>query len=139
MAHTLQKYGNESNLLRAVDYINERQKKSLVPKLKNFLNTLEDKRIAIWGLAFKPRTSDMRRAPALDVIQQLKDEYADIVAFDPEAMENARKRLGGSIELAETAYDALEDADGLIICTGRNVYEPGEMEEMGFLYQGVGR
>ncbi len=162
LSYTLEKHGHPSNLLRAVDYINERQKKSLVPKLQDFISDLEGKKIAVWGLSFKPGTSDTRNAPAKAVVKQLQDEYAEVVGFDPKAVEEFSEEFP-DIEYADDKYEALQDADGLIICTewsefsgvdfdkmkslmnksvvidGRNVYDPEEMEEEGFKYQGVGR
>ncbi len=163
IAQILEQYGFTSNLLRTVDYINERQKRSLVPKLKRFLPKLEDKTIAILGLSFKPRTDDIREAPCITVIDQLLKEYAKIRAYDPEAMDNAKKFFRKGVFFAKTAYEALEGADALIILTewdefrepdfekikqlmkqhiiidGRNIYDPSEMKKLGFKYFGVGR
>ena len=163
IAQILEQYGFTSNLLRTVDYINERQKKSLVPKLKRFISKLEGKTIAIWGLSFKPRTDDIREAPSLTVIDQLLKEYAKIRVYDPEAIENAKKHFKKGVIFAKNAYDALKEADALIILTewdefrepdfekikqlmkqpiiidGRNIYDPAEMEKLGFKYKSVGR
>jgi len=163
IAQILEQYGFTSNLLRTVDYINERQKRSLVPKLKKFIPKLEGKTIAIWGLSFKPRTDDIREAPCLTVIDQLLKEYAKIKAYDPEAMENAKKVLKKGVVFAKNAYEALKDADALIILTewdefrepdfakikklmkqhiiidGRNIYDPIELKKLGFKYKGVWR
>jgi len=162
LAHTLEKLGLTSNILRAVDYVNERQKRSILPKLKKELGDLDGKNIAIWGLSFKPRTDDMREAPSLVVIDQLKHEYANIRAFDPIAMRNAKKAIDG-IELSKDMYEALRDADALVILTewddfrspdfarmkslmrnrlifdGRNIYDRLGLESIGFRYYGVGR
>lgn len=162
LAQTLEKQGLTSNILMAVDYTNERQKKSLVTKLKKFIPELENKKIAIWGLSFKPRTDDIREAPSLVVIDQLQNEYAKVSAFDPEAMENAKSQTT-NVEFNENMYDSLKDADALIIATewdefrqpdfekmkslmkipiiidGRNIYNPKEIRELGFKYVGVGR
>ncbi len=162
LAHSLEKQGLTSNILMAVDYTNERQKKSLVPKLKKFLPELEGKTIAVWGLAFKPRTDDMREAPSLAIIEQLQGEYAKIKAYDPEAMKNAKKILK-NVEFTENQYEALKGADALIIATewdefrqpdfekmkslmknhvvidGRNIYSPAEMKKQGFKYASIGR
>jgi UDPglucose 6-dehydrogenase len=124
---------------------------------------LDGKTVAVWGLSFKPRTSDTRNAPALTVIDQLLDKYATVKAYDPEAMEEARDELPSKVEFADTALDALRDADALILCTewdefrepnfdkmqslmrqpividGRNVYDPDAMKQRGFTYQSVGR
>ncbi|MBN2052426.1 UDP-glucose/GDP-mannose dehydrogenase family protein [Candidatus Woesearchaeota archaeon] len=163
LAQMLEQHGLTSNLMRTVDYINERQKRSLVPKLKKFLPKLEGKTIAIWGVAFKPRTDDIREAPSLVVIDQLLKEDALIKAYDPEALENAKNNLKKGVFFASNAYEAVEGADALIICTewdefrepdfermkklmkqhiiidGRNLYEPEDIEKLGFKYKGVGR
>ncbi|MGM5485307.1 MAG: nucleotide sugar dehydrogenase [Nanobdellota archaeon] len=160
LSQSLEKEGLTSNIIRAVDYINERQKKSIVPKLKKMLGDLDGKKIALWGLSFKPRTDDIREAPSLVIIDQLKNEFAEVSAFDPEAMDNV-KQAGVDVELVDNKYDALKDADALIIVTewdefrqpdfermkklmkkpnvldGRNIYDPEEME--GFNYLSVGR
>ncbi len=162
LAQTMEQYGTTSNFLRAVDYINERQKKSLVPKLKKLVPNLDGKKIAVWGLSFKPRTSDIRNSAALTVIGQLQDEFAQVAVFDPEAMDEARAVLQG-VAFADDAYAALKDADALIVCTewdefrtpdlermkglmttpviidGRNVFDAREVTEMGFQYVGIGR
>ena len=161
LGHTLEKLGLNSNVLMAVEYVNERQKKSLVPKLKKDLPNLEGKKIAIWGLSFKPRTDDMREAPSLVVIDQLKNEEAKVYAFDPVAMDNAKKIV--DVNYVENMYDALVDAEALIIVTewdefrnpdfekmktlmkgniiidGRNIYDRKDIEKLGFKYHGVGR
>ncbi len=162
LAQTMEQHGTASNFLRAIDYINERQKRSLVPKLKKLLPELDGRRIAIWGLSFKPRTSDVRNSAALTVAMQLQDEYADVVVFDPEAMDEARKVLP-QVTYARDAYAALDGADALIVCTewdefrvpdfermkrlmrgaivvdGRNILDPGEVRALGFQYVGIGR
>jgi len=163
LSHMLEQHGLTSNLMRTVDYINERQKRSLVPKLKKLLPELEGKTIAVWGLAFKPRTDDIREAPGLTVIDQLLKEEAIVRAYDPEAMENAKQAFKKGVVFAKTAYEALEGADALLILTewdefrepdfekmkklmkqciiidGRNLYEPADIEKLGFKYRGVGR
>ena len=152
----------ESKILQSVEKVNEEQKKSLLPKIKKLLPELNGKTIAIWGLAFKPKTDDMREAPSIVVIGQLQNEGAKIKAFDPEAKETAKKMLD-NIEYVKDPYDAIKDADALVIVTewnefrnldkekmkqllkepnvidGRNVYGPKEMKELGFNYIGVGR
>ena len=162
LAHSLEKEGATSVLLMAVDYINERQKRSIVPKLKKFLPDLKGKTIALWGLAFKPRTDDMREAPSLSIIEQLQEEYAKIQAFDPESMENTKKITKG-ITFTKNPYEALENADALIIVTEwdefrqpdftkikkllknpiiidtRNIYDPKEIKALGFQYSCIGR
>ncbi|MFT4297914.1 MAG: UDP-glucose dehydrogenase family protein [Candidatus Woesearchaeota archaeon] len=162
LSHTIEKLGLTSNILRAVDYVNERQKRSIVPKLKKKIKNLEEKKIVIWGLSFKPRTDDIRESPALIVIEQLENEYAKVKAFDPVAMENAKKVLQ-KVEFSEDKYSALQNADALLILTEwdefrnpdfermkkimknpliidcRNIYDRKDIEELGFEYVGVGR
>jgi UDPglucose 6-dehydrogenase len=163
IAQILEQYGLTSNLMRTVDYINERQKRSIVPKLKTFIPKLEGKTIAIWGLSFKPRTDDIRESPSLVVIDQLQKEYAKIKVYDPEALDNARKLFKKGVSFAKDGYDAIAGADALIILTewdefrepdfdkmkklmkqkiiidGRNIYEPKELKKLGFSYKGIGR
>jgi len=160
---TLKEEGCESDLLDAVEEINKRQKQHLLPKIKKFLPDLKGKKIALWGLAFKPKTDDMREAPSIVIVDQLRKEGASINAFDPVAMKTAKDILNESIEYSKTPYDAVEGCDALVIVTewdefrsldldkvkkllktpiiidGRNVYEPAEMREKGFQYIGVGR
>ncbi|HJX05682.1 MAG TPA: UDP-glucose/GDP-mannose dehydrogenase family protein [Candidatus Nanoarchaeia archaeon] len=163
LGQMLEQHGLTSNLMRTVDYINERQKRSLVPKLKKFLPKLDGKIIAIWGLSFKPRTDDIRESPALTVIDQLLKEDAQVRAYDPEATDNAKQLFKKGVFFANNSYEALEGADALIILTewdefrepdfarmkklmkqhiildGRNIYEPADIEKLGFNYKGVGR
>jgi UDPglucose 6-dehydrogenase len=163
LAQMLEQHGQSSTLLRAVDYVNERQKKSIVPKLKKQLQSVEGKTIAVWGLTFKPRTDDIRESASLTVIEQLLREYAKVRVYDPEGMPNAQTLFKKGVYFSKDAYDAIEGADALIIMTewdefrepdfermkklmkgqviidGRNIYEPEEMKRMGFEYQGVGR
>ena len=162
MLHTLEENGCDPDLLKAIDKINESQKTSLIPKLKELLPELKGKRIALWGLAFKPRTDDMREAPSIIVVKQLLEEGAQVRAFDPVA-QHVAQQLFPDIEYAKSPYEAVEGCDALIIVTewdefreldfakikkslknpiiidGRNVYEPEEMKALGFLYKGVGR
>ena len=164
----LVKSGKENNfdfaILNAVMDINEKQKTVLFPKMKNyFRGDFKGKKIAIWGLAFKPDTDDIREAPALYMIEKLLAEGAEISAFDPEAMENVRKAIGDKINYAANEYEVLKNADALLICTewgifrnpnfekiknlmqdtvifdGRNLYETEEMTDKGFFYQSIGR
>ena len=152
------------NILESVIEVNEQQKTALFPKIKSyFKNDLKGKKIAIWGLAFKPETDDTREAPALYIIDKLLKEGAKITAFDPEAMENVKRKLNDTIHFAENAYDALENADALVICTewsifrtpnfekirsylkenvifdGRNLYDLEEMKRENFTYYSIGR
>jgi len=162
LAHMLESFDSNTNIIRAVDYVNERQKKSVVPKLKMFLPNLDGKKIAVWGLSFKPRTDDVRGGPALTVIGQLQDEYAKISAYDPEAIENAKGVLK-NVKYCKTSYDAVKGADALMVLTewdefrevdlekvkrlmkqpiifdGRNIFDPEKIRSLGFKYIGVGR
>lgn len=144
--------------------VNEKQKLHLLPKIKKyFKNDLKGKRFALWGLAFKPNTDDIREAPALYVIDALLKEGAMINAFDPEAMNNVAQLLGDKIEYAESQYAALKGADALIIATewnefrtpdflkivsnlknkvifdGRNLFDTAAIRELGFHYESIGR
>ena len=162
LEQTMSHYGVESKIMQAVEKVNEEQKRSLLPKIKRLAPNLKGRTIAIWGLAFKPKTDDMREAPSIAVIEQLQKEGAKIKAFDPEAEKTAKKILN-DIEYTKDPYSAIKDADALVIVTewnefrnldkekiksllkepnivdGRNVYEPKEMEELGFNYIGIGR
>ncbi len=164
----LHKSGKDENhdfqILSAVLQINKKQKTILLPKIEAyFKGNLKDKKIALWGLAFKPETDDIREAPALEIIEALLDKGATISAFDPEAMPNVEKKLGNQIDFAASMYKALENADALVICTewsifrtpnfekmktllnnhiifdGRNLYEVNEIKEQGFTYLSIGR
>ena len=105
-------------ILKAVESVNELQKKHLLPKVKAyFKGALKGKRIALWGLAFKPNTDDIREAPALSLIEALTAEGANVIAYDPEAMANVKKTLGNQIAYAANQYEALVGADALIIAT----------------------
>lgn len=162
LAQTLEKYGHASNIMRAIDYVNERQKRSIVPRLKKFLPSLEGKKVALWGLSFKPKTSDIREAPSIVIFEQLRNEFAEVVGYDPEAMLEVKREVKG-LKLAKSAYAALKDADALILVTewdqfrepdfkkmkklmkqpiivdGRNIYNPEIVREHGFKYIGVGK
>ena len=151
-------------ILEAVMAVNENQKIHLLPKIKNyFKNDLKGRNIALWGLAFKPNTDDIREAPALMIIEQLKNEGASITAYDPEAIANVKKEIGDIISYAENQYDALKDADALVIATewsefrtpdfskmksllknpvifdGRNLFDLYQMQDCGFYYESIGR
>jgi len=154
----------EFKILEAVMEVNENQKLHLLPKIKSwFNNDLKGKKLALWGLAFKPNTDDIREAPALYLIEHLLKEGAEISAFDPEAMQNVKELLADKINYASGQYDALDGADALIIATewsefrtpdftrmqslmknnvifdGRNLFDLAQMEEWGFHYESVGR
>lgn len=151
-------------ILTAVMSVNNAQKTILLPKIINyFRGNLSGKKIALWGLAFKPDTDDIREAPALVMIDSLLNLGAKISAFDPEAMENVKKSIGNKIEYANNEYAALDGADALLICTewgifrnpdftrmkslmkdavlfdGRNLFEIEEMNDKGFYYCSIGR
>ncbi|HET8646028.1 MAG TPA: UDP binding domain-containing protein, partial [Vicinamibacteria bacterium] len=143
--------------------VNEAQKVALLPRLRAFLGTLADKVVAVWGLAFKPRTDDMREAPALALIQGLIKEGASVRAYDPKAMSAARQVLGEKVTFTSRGYDAVEGADALVVATewnefrepdfqrirermrrpaifdGRNLYNPQTLRDLGFHYEGIGR
>lgn len=156
--------GYEFKILDSVISVNKKQKTILIPKIqKYFKGDLKGKKIGIWGLAFKPETDDIREAPSLDIIDELLKKGAVITAFDPEAMDNVERKLGDSISFASNMYDAIENADALVICTewgvfrnpnfstikekladhvifdGRNLYDLQEMQSEGFHYESIGR
>ena len=151
-------------VIEAVEDVNERQKSILFDKLENlFAGNLEGKKIAVWGLAFKPETDDMREAPSLVVIERLLHAGAEVTVFDPVAMDECRRRIGDRVRYAIDMYDAVVDADALALLTewkqfrlpswnvihrtmrgnvivdGRNIYDDAEMREEGFNYHCIGR
>ena len=161
---TAEQNGYDMRVLRAVEEVNEIQKSALFDKLqKLFGNDLQNKTIAIWGLAFKPETDDMREAPVLVLINKLQQAGCNIRAYDPAAMEECKRRIGDTIYYARDMYDAVLDADVLMLVTewkefrlpswavikktmkqqivldGRNIYEKKEMEEQGFIYHCIGK
>jgi UDPglucose 6-dehydrogenase len=144
--------------------VNEKQKTTIVEKIKSFYNNqIEGKKFALWGLAFKPDTDDIREAPALYIIRELLAAGATISTFDPEAMSNVKKLLGDKIEFTNDQYSTLKGADALIIATewsvfrtpdfekmnslmkskvifdGRNLYDLQRMNDLGYYYNSVGR
>ena len=152
------------DILKAVESVNYKQKTVLFRKISNHFNgNLKGKRFAMWGLAFKPKTDDMREAPSLAIIEKLLEVGAHIVAYDPVAMEEGKRILGNKIEFAKNQYDACIDADALILVTewnefrmpdfkelqkllknkiifdGRNIYDIEELSELEFTYYSVGR
>lgn len=156
--------GYQFRILDAVEEVNESQKTYLIPKLeRHFGGDLSGKTFALWGLAFKPNTDDIREAPALYLIKELNARGAKVRAFDPEAMANVKRQIGDVITYTENMYDAVEGADALIIATewgefrnpnfsrmkealrqplifdGRNVYDGDFMKEQGFSYHSIGR
>ncbi|WP_340076184.1 UDP-glucose/GDP-mannose dehydrogenase family protein [Leptobacterium sp. I13] len=151
-------------ILGSVLKVNTKQKLALIPKIKGYFNNnLSGKKIAIWGLAFKPETDDIREAPALDIINALLELGAKITAFDPEAMNNVKRKMGDKIQFAANMYETLDGAEALVICTewsifrtpnlqklkdnlinpvifdGRNLYDKEEIRDAGFNYISIGR
>lgn len=164
LIRTADEHSYSLDILKAVESVNYRQKEVLVKKVKtHFGDNLKGLRFAIWGLAFKPQTDDMREAPSLVIIEKLLKAGAEIIAYDPVAQEEARRILGDRITYAKNVYDTCIDADALIIVTewsefrspnfriikklmksntifdGRNIYDPEEMKELKFNYYSIGR
>ncbi|MGA1543341.1 MAG: UDP-glucose dehydrogenase family protein [Saprospiraceae bacterium] len=164
LSKTSIEYSYDFNILDAVMRVNDRQRLSLFEKMKRFYgNNLKDKQIAMWGLAFKPNTDDIREAPALYTIELLLKEGARVKVFDPEAMENVKKVFGSDIQFAKDQYEALLGSDSLAIMTewsvfrtpsfevikellkdraifdGRNLYDLETMKETGLYYESIGR
>lgn len=164
LAKSAEKANYEFKIVDAVMSVNKKQKTRLIDKMRNhFEGDLEGKTIAIWGLAFKPNTDDIREAPALYMIDELIKSGVKVKAYDPEAMENIHNLLGDKIELVDNEYEALEGADALVIATewpvfrqpnfdmmveklnnklifdGRNLYSLDEMKQLGFTYYCIGR
>lgn len=164
LSRTAQDFGYDFKVLTSVMDVNDTQRKSIVDKIKNYFgNNLAGKKIAIWGLAFKPDTDDIREAPALYIIGLLLEAGVTIAAYDPEASGNVKKIYGDKIHYAADPYEAADDADALLIATewsvfrtpefdilsekmktkvifdGRNLYDPAKMKELGFYYNSVGR
>jgi UDPglucose 6-dehydrogenase len=161
---TGKQYQYDMKILEAVDSVNANQAQLFVDKVrKHFKGSLKDKRFGVWGLAFKPRTNDMRDAPAIKIIQALLAEGATISAYDPEAMDEAKRIFGDRIQLSSSNYGSVEGADALLIVTewqafrnpnfermksimrsavifdGRNIYDPVPLRQLGFTYYSVGR
>lgn len=160
---TAEQNGYSMSVLKAVEEVNERQKSVLFDKLfKAMAGQLKDKTIAIWGLAFKPETDDMREAPALVLINRLIEAGCQVRVYDPQAMNECKRRIGNKVFYAQDMYDAVVDVDALLIVTewkefrlpawrvmqktmrnhlvidGRNIYDPSEMREAGFEYHCIG-
>ncbi len=155
--------GYRCEILEAVESVNQAQKRRLVPVIAAHLGSLKGKRIGVWGLAFKPRTDDMRGAPAVPIIEGLLAGGATVQAYDPQAMPNAKKLFGSRVSFAESSYDATKGADALVIVTewnefrepdfvrirrlmrsaaifdGRNLFNPEQMRALGFTYTSIGR
>lgn len=163
LIHTGKENGYDMRIIEAVEIVNEYQKGIVFKKLHDALHgELKGKRIAVWGLSFKPETDDMREAPSLVVIGKLLEAGADVVVYDPVAMDECRRRLGNIVAYARDMYDAVVDADALalltewkefrlpswnvihkamkgnIIIDGRNIYDPSELSEAGFCYHCIG-
>ena len=164
LAQTARKAGYQARLIEAVDAVNDDQKRLLGRKiLKHYGGDLRGKTIAVWGLAFKPRTDDMREAPSRVLIAQLLEAGARVVVFDPVAMEEARRVFGDTVTYASSAYQALEGADALALVTewnefrrpdferikglmrghvvfdGRNIYDGHLLRQMGFIHYCIGK
>ena len=158
---TLKEYGCQADLFEAVDRINETQKTVVVDKLASLIE-ISGSNIAVWGISFKPKTDDIREAPSIEVIKALQKRGGNIHAFDPVAMENAKKELR-DVRFFENPYETIRDCDALVVVTewdefrnldmravkvllkqpvvvdGRNIYDPAEMKSLGFQYLSIGR
>ena len=164
LAKSSNEVGYSFKILEAVMGVNDKQKLHLIPSIKNYFNNeLKGKKIALWGLAFKPNTDDIREAPALYLIESLLAAGATIAAFDPEAMQNVKQLVGENISFVENQYEALQDADALVIATewsefrtpnfdrissllknkaifdGRNLFDLNKMGDLGYHYVSIGR
>ncbi|MCM1162713.1 MAG: UDP-glucose/GDP-mannose dehydrogenase family protein [Muribaculaceae bacterium] len=164
LAHTGREHGYTMGVIEAVEAVNERQKSIVVHKLLSLLNgDVKGKTIALWGLAFKPETDDMREAPALVIIDKLLEAGAKVKVYDPVAMSECRRRIGDKVTYAKDMYDAVIDADALalvtewkqfrvpswtvmkkvmkapIIVDGRNIYDKDDVESEGFTYTAIGK
>jgi UDPglucose 6-dehydrogenase len=163
LLRSAQDRGYDFQILHAVESVNQAQKQRLVAKMERHFTSLAGKTIALWGLAFKPRTDDMREAPAIPIIERLIERGATVRAYDPAAAPVARRIFGDRIALCERSYDALSGADALAIVTewnefrepdfdkirsllkspvvfdGRNIYSPEHMRALGFTYFSIGR
>ena len=163
LARTAREYGYTMGVIEAVEAVNERQKEIVVKKLEDKLGTLRGKTIALWGLAFKPETDDMREAPALVVIEKLLEAGASVKVYDPVAMDECRRRIGDRVVYCKDMYDVVIDADALAVLTewkefripswsvikrvmkqpvlvdGRNIYSKDEVIAEGFEYAAIGK
>lgn len=164
LIHTAEQKGYEMSVLKAVDYVNDRQKEVLFRKLVRYYGTdLSGRRVAIWGLSFKPETDDMREATSLVTINLLLEAGCDVVVYDPVAMGECRRRIGDSVKYSNDKYEAVTDADALLVITewkqfrlpnwklvynamrvplvidGRNIYDPDELGSAGIKYYCIGR
>jgi UDPglucose 6-dehydrogenase len=161
---TASEYDHSMEILKKVEEVNDKQKSIICQKLsKHFNGDLKNKIITIWGLSFKPKTDDLREAPAIIIINELLEKGCKIKAHDPIAIENMKKLMGDKIQYFENSFEALKDSDALLIITewnefrrpdfrkmkslmktpvvfdGRNIYNPQKMKENGFTYYGIGR
>lgn len=164
LARTAREHGYTMQVIEAVERVNEAQKEVLFRKVKELLGNLDGRRIALWGLAFKPETDDIRKAPALVVIERLLEVGAEVVAYDPVAMDECRRRLTGKpVRYARNMYEAAEGADAVVLVTewkefrmpdwprlratmrgdavidGRNIFDKQEVLAAGFRYSGIGK
>ena len=161
--HTSREYGAPMEIVAAVERVNAKQKTIMLPRMEQMLGGLKGKKIAVWGIAFKPRTDDIREAPALFIIEGLLEKGATVSAYDPKAMDQAKGSLPKSVLWAKSGYEALEGADALLLATewnefrepdfnkmkslmrrplifdGRNIFNPKTVKALGFEYVGVGR
>ncbi len=161
---TAKQFGLETKIAQAGEEVNTKQKTAQVSQLKNYFDGfLVGRRIAIWGLSFKPGTDDVREAPAVNIINKLLEEGVGVKIYDPQAMENGKNIFGYRVYFADSPYDALTNCDALLIATewdefkspdfdeikkrlkkpvvfdGRNIYDPKKMKEMGFEYRCIGK
>lgn len=163
LVHSAEKVGYDFKILKAVEEVNAIQKKTLMPRIRKAFPSLSGVKFALWGLAFKPNTDDIREAPALELIDELTAAGAHVVSFDPEAMPNVQRQIGDKVVYATGQYEALEGADALIIATewpefrtpdfakirslmkgrtifdGRNVFDLETVKKEGFTYYSIGR
>lgn len=164
LINTSKEFHYNFEILQSVDKVNEDQKILLAKKvLAHYQGDIKGKKFAIWGLSFKPNTDDMREAPSLAIIKTLKEHGANIIAYDPVAMNECKRRIGNTIEYANSPYEALQNVNAVLLVTewnefripdldkmkqlmkeliifdGRNIYEPSEIREAGFIYYGLGR
>jgi UDPglucose 6-dehydrogenase len=163
LVHSAAEVNYDFKILKAVEEVNYDQKKALLPKIDAHYGDISGKTVAMWGLAFKPNTDDIREAPALEMIDALMQRGAKVQCYDPEAMPNAKRVLGDSVVFAEKMYDALEGADFLVIATewpefstpefakieallkekvifdGRNIFKLDTVSNCGYTYYSIGR
>jgi len=163
LLHSSRELGYDFPILKAVESVNQSQKERLVAKMERHFGSLKGKAVALWGLAFKPRTDDMREAPAIRIVERLLERGAKVTAYDPAAIPVAKRLFENRIVFADRSYDALSGADALAIVTewnefrepdfdkmkslmkspvvfdGRNIYSPEHMRELGFTYFSIGR